>query len=135
MVKTEGSGKKIDLAAVDATIKPAVDDMYSLGSELKRWKKVWAVALAAVLITATTLSSNAINVTWLNATYLNASLDANGNSITNAGTLEAADGQFGVVNAGSYPNITLNDSAKVLLGNSQDAEIYWDGFKLVIKVN
>ena len=84
----EIGGDSVDLSAVDQDVLPDTNDLRSLGSSSKRWKKIW-LAAATVDLGGATISSDGsgtIEIAASGATLPENSKDAGGNPIAVTGT-------------------------------------------------
>ena len=90
----EIGGDSVDLSAVDQDVIPDTNDLRSLGSSSKRWKKIW-LAAATVDLGGATISSDGsgtIEIAATGATLPENSKDAGGNPIAVTGTGEGTGG-------------------------------------------
>ncbi len=84
----EIGGDSVDLSAVDQDVLPDTNDLRSLGSSSRRWKKIW-LAAATVDLGGATISSDGsgtIEIAATGATLPENSKDAGGNPIAVTGT-------------------------------------------------
>ena len=84
----EIGGDSVDLSAVDQDVIPDTNDLRSLGSSSRRWKKIW-LAAATVDLGGATISSDGsgtIEIAASGATLPENSKDAGGNPIAVTGT-------------------------------------------------
>ena len=84
----EIGGDSVDLSAVDQDVIPDTNDLRSLGSSSKRWKKIW-LAAATVDLGGATISSDGtgtIEIAATGATLPDNSRDSGGNLLAVTGT-------------------------------------------------
>ena len=84
----EIGGDSVDLSAVDQDVIPDTNDLRSLGSSSRRWKKIW-LAAATVDLGGATISSDGsgtIEIAATGATLPENSKDAGGNLLAVTGT-------------------------------------------------